>query len=190
MNIRTARFASLAGSSLLALTLSLGGQFFGVGSAAAASSDDAARIPRVSVARPQIEITGIVSAIGAGTVTVAGRTVTITGAELSGVLAVGAQIKLHASIAADGSLRARELRVLARPAASAAPAAPAAPATDDHGVDGATHDANDDHGVDGAAHDASDDNGVDGATHDAGDDHGTDGGHGGHGGNDDGGKHK
>jgi hypothetical protein len=173
---RRARIAKQTSTALLTLALGIGGQLLGAQPAAAAGADDSAHLPRISATRPLIELTGTVSALGATTATVGGRIVTLAGAEVRGRLVLGATVKVHAVVAADGSLRAREIRLLAapRPAARPAPAPAAATAADDHGQDSATHDANDDHGQDSATHDAGDDHGQDSATHDANDDHGQD----------------
>src|SRR5689334_17193131 len=133
---RRARLATLTSAALLSLTLGVGGQLLSVDSAAAAGADDTARLPHVAVARPQVEITGTISALGSGSVTVAGKTITLAGAEHQLPLQLGATVKVHATVTANASLTAREVRMIARPATPATPAAPATPAT---------HDATDDH---------------------------------------------
>ena len=60
----------------------------------------------------EFEFVGAVEAIGDGTWTVGGRTLTILpGTELKGPIAVGDVVKVHAVPQADGSLAAREIEV-------------------------------------------------------------------------------
>ncbi len=88
------------------------------------SSDDGSqyaqailRLPEVLVSQDdfepfEIEFSGAVEAISGNSVVVAGKTVLLTGAtEIEGALAVGAVVEIHAIVAADGSLTAREIEM-------------------------------------------------------------------------------
>lgn len=58
----------------------------------------------------EIEISGAIEALGNGTLTVAGRTITVTAqTEIKGSLKAGEVVKVHATVGSDGSLTAREI---------------------------------------------------------------------------------
>src|SRR5690349_1530800 len=160
MGLKTQRASLIAIGATVALVLGTGGQ--SVAAQTAVPSDDGQRIvtamsagatasviataaqPATPVSQSEIEFNGILNAAGDQILTINGRTVAIAGAEVHGTLTPGAQVRVHAIVAADGSLTAREVELIA---------APAATVTQTAGDDGATHDANDDHGADAASHD-------------------------------------
>ena len=60
--------------------------------------------------RDELEFTGVVEAMGAGSWQVGGTTIAIgPGTEIKGTISIGDTVKVHATIAADGSLLAREI---------------------------------------------------------------------------------
>lgn len=75
--------------------------------------DDDDRLPG------EIEITGLLTAFDGSTMTVAGLAVDVRGAEIKAGVVVGAIVKVHASLGADGMLKARQVSL------------PAAQGTDD-----------------------------------------------------------
>lgn len=62
----------------------------------------------------EIEITGIATALGSGTITVGGRVIDTTRAEFKDAITVGALVKVHYLVAANGALVAREVELANR----------------------------------------------------------------------------
>lgn len=60
----------------------------------------------------EFEITGTVDAVSTGAITLSGQVIQITGAQITGTITVGAVVKAHVSVAADGSLVAREIELV------------------------------------------------------------------------------
>ncbi|MCA9913288.1 MAG: hypothetical protein KC496_08055, partial [Anaerolineae bacterium] len=67
-----------------------------------AAEDDGTGLPG------EFEITGTLEAVGDGSITVAGQSIVITGAEVKSALVVGVRVKVHVSLV-DGVLVAREV---------------------------------------------------------------------------------
>lgn len=117
----------------------------------------------------EIELTGVLTARNATMITVSGRVINIARAEINGSIGVGVLVKVHYSIAANGTLVAREVE-----------AALMDDRNNDVNDDDSNHDLNDDHGGDnsfsddGPNHDLNDDRGGndDGVLHDVNDDRG------------------
>jgi hypothetical protein len=134
----------------------------------------------------ELEFVGVVSEISANTWTIGGRTFQVTAAtEIKGAPQVGSLVKVHASLAADGSLTAREIELAAGDDLGGGD-------DNDNGNanDGNDNGANDDNGNDANANDNGGDDGNDnGANDDNGNDNGGDDGNdnGGDDGNDNGG---
>ncbi len=149
------------GTLLAALAVS------GVGRAAsawAAVSSAPAAAPAPSI--DEIELVGPLTAVDGNRWTVGEAVVIVSPVtEVKGAPAIGMLVKVHATLATDGTFAAREVE----PAAADAQAG-----QDDRGQDDAAHDQNDDHGQDAATPEPGDDHSHDAATPEPGDDHGQD----------------
>jgi len=68
--------------------------------------------PRPADLRPELEFVGLVETISTNLWTVGGKAVAVTAqTEIKGLLVVGDRVKVHAFLAADGSLTAREIEL-------------------------------------------------------------------------------
>ena len=103
------------------------------------------------------ETAGAVTAMTTTTMTINGRVFNIAQAEISGTINVGTVVKVHYSVALDGTLVVREVR----PAVRQVILGNGDDLNDDHGQDDLNDDLNDDHGQDGVNHDVNDDHGQD-----------------------------
>ncbi len=117
------------------------------------------------------ETAGAVTAMTTTTMTINGRVFNIAQAEISGTINVGTVVKVHYSVALDGTLVVREVR----PAVRQVILGNGDDLNDDHGQDDLNDDLNDDHGQDIVNHDVNDDHGQDDLNDDLNDDHGQDG---------------
>ncbi|MFN8377967.1 MAG: DUF5666 domain-containing protein [Anaerolineae bacterium] len=136
-----------------------------------ASADDAANFTDNSSG--EFEITGTLDSVDGTTIVVNGRTIDISGAEVSGLLVPGALVKVHLSLVGDQWV-AREVELADRSAAG-----DFEDENDDHGGssgsghsgsdDGSSHDINDDHSSDSGSNSGSSSD--DSASHDENDDH-------------------
>lgn len=143
------------------------------------------------------ELSGSVTAMTASTITVSGRVFNIAQAEIKGTISVGAFVKVHYSLSANGTRVVRQVEPARSVSIPGLNSVGSDDANDDNGVDdAATHDVNDDNGVDNTEiHDANDDHGGSqnqqndnsghgGNSGESGSDDSGHGGHGGHGGDD------
>jgi hypothetical protein len=122
----------------------------------------------------EFEMVGIADAVTATTITVGGQIINIAQAELNDIIAVGALVKIHFSVDANGVLAAREVELASNDDLDDDfddDDRGGQGQIDDNGNDGPGHDLNDDHGDDRDDDHSGSDSGRGGDDGDDGDDH-------------------